>query len=185
MPLSQKEKQLLQDQKSHEEVCIKKYQAYANQATDPQLQQLFQSFAQKEQTHLQTINSLLQGQTPAMNQTSASNSAQNQSSSASSGQATSSSQSGTSNSQASTTSSKASTTSQNTSTATTASKEDATLCSDMLMTEKYVSGAYNTAIFEFTDPQIRQTLNHIQKEEQEHGEGLFQYMNSHNMYQVQ
>jgi spore coat protein CotF len=54
----------------------------------------------------------------------------------------------------------------------------------MLMTEKYVSGAYDTAIFEFRDPNIRQILNHIQKEEQEHGEGIFQYMQGHGMYQV-
>jgi spore coat protein CotF len=50
------------------------------------------------------------------------------------------------------------------------------------MTEKYVSGTYDTAIFEFTDSNIRQILNHIQKEEQQHGEGIFQYMQSHGLY---
>ena len=40
---------------------------------------------------------------------------------------------------------------------------DQDLCTDMLMTEKYVSRAYDTAIFEFRDPQVRQVLNHIQK----------------------
>lgn len=64
-------------------------------------------------------------------------------------------------------------------------QQDAKLCTDMLMTEKYVSGAYDTAIFEFREPGIRQVFNHIQKEEQQHGEGLFQYMQSHGMYQVQ
>jgi spore coat protein CotF len=52
----------------------------------------------------------------------------------------------------------------------------------MLMTEKYVSGAYDTAIFEFRDPQVRQILNHIQKEEQQHGEAIFNYMESMGMY---
>ena len=47
LQLSQKEKQLLQDQQSHEKVCIQKYQSYAQQASDPQLQQLFQSLAQQ------------------------------------------------------------------------------------------------------------------------------------------
>ncbi|MDI9468160.1 MAG: spore coat protein, partial [Bacillota bacterium] len=56
---------------------------------------------------------------------------------------------------------------------------------DMLMTEKYVSSAYDTAIFEFTDSNVRQVLNHIQKEEQQHGEGLFNYMQSHGMYNPQ
>ena len=63
--------------------------------------------------------------------------------------------------------------------------QDAALLTDLLMTEKYVSGAYNTAIFEFTCPQRRAILNHIQKEEQQHGEGLFQYMQAHGMYQPQ
>ncbi|BBB90907.1 MAG TPA: spore coat protein [Methylomusa anaerophila] len=56
---------------------------------------------------------------------------------------------------------------------------------DMLMTEKYVSGVYDTAIFEFADSNIRQTFNHIQKEEQQHGEDLFHYMQANGMYNVQ
>src|SRR5690606_6150332 len=62
---------------------------------------------------------------------------------------------------------------------------DQDLCTDMLMTEKYVSGAYDTAIFEFRDPQVRQVLNHIQKEEQQHGEAIFNYMQSMGMYNPQ
>ena len=53
------------------------------------------------------------------------------------------------------------------------------------MTEKYVSAAYNTAIFEFKDTNVRDVLNHIQKEEQKHGEAIFQYMNSKGLYNVQ
>ena len=63
-----------------------------------------------------------------------------------------------------------------------ASQADAMLCSDMLMTEKYVSGAYDTAIFEFTNANVRQALNHIQKEEQQHGETIFNYMSSQGTY---
>ena len=59
------------------------------------------------------------------------------------------------------------------------------LRNDILMTEKYVSGAYDTAIFEFRDPNIRQTLNHIQKEEQQHGESVFKYMESMGLYNPQ
>ena len=58
------------------------------------------------------------------------------------------------------------------------------MCEDLLSTEKYVSSTYNTAIFEFRDPGVRQVLNHIQKEEQQHGEGLYAYMASHGMYQA-
>jgi len=59
---------------------------------------------------------------------------------------------------------------------------DYKLCTDQLMTEKYVSSTYNTSIFEFTSSEARQVLNHIQKEEQEHGEGIFNYMQSRGMY---
>jgi len=68
LQLTQKEKQLLQDQKSHEEVCVGKYQSNSQQASDPQLKQLFQAYAQQEQQHLNTINSILGGQIPSMAQ---------------------------------------------------------------------------------------------------------------------
>lgn len=158
LQLTEKEKQLLQDQKTHEEVCIQKYQKNAQQASDPKLQQLFQSYAQQEQQHLNTINSILNGQVPSMSQ-----GQQNQQS-----QQSQSNIQGLSQTQASS-----------------ASQADQMLCTDMLMTEKYVSGAYDTAIFEFTDSNVRQALNHIQKEEQQHGEGIFNYLNSNGMYNVQ
>ncbi len=66
-----------------------------------------------------------------------------------------------------------------------ANQNDAMLLNDLLMTEKYVSSAYDTAIFEFSDPQMRQALNHIQQEEQQHGEGIFNYMSAHGMYNTQ
>lgn len=50
---------------------------------------------------------------------------------------------------------------------------DIALAKDMLATEKYVSGTYDTTIFECQDHNVRQALNHIQKEEQQHGEDLF------------
>lgn len=148
--LTQKERMLLEDQKSHEQVCIKKYNDYANQAHDPQLKQLFTQYAGQEQQHLNTINQILSGQAPNMGQ---------QQSQQAGAQATGSKGAGNQN--------------------------DAALCNDMLMTEKYVSGAYNTAIFELKDTNVRQALNHIQKEEQQHGEGIFNYLQSKGMYNVQ
>lgn len=63
-----------------------------------------------------------------------------------------------------------------------ASKQDEYLCQDLLSTEKHVSSTYNTAIFEFKDAGMRDALNHIQKEEQEHGKKLYDYMSQHNIY---
>ena len=59
---------------------------------------------------------------------------------------------------------------------------DCYLCSDLLADEKHVSGLYNICIFEFNDKQLRDTLNHIQKEEQEHGKAIYDYMSANNMY---
>ncbi|MBE6645090.1 MAG: spore coat protein [Ruminococcaceae bacterium] len=61
-------------------------------------------------------------------------------------------------------------------------QRDAFLCKDALAMEKHVSSLYDTSIFEFTSPTLRDTLNHIQKEEQNHGEQLYEYMSKNNMY---
>jgi spore coat protein CotF len=149
---TQKERMLLEDQKKHEQVCVDKYNNYATQAQDPQLQTLFQGYAQQENQHLNSINQLLNGQLPATNQGNQQQSAAQQPSKLQ---------------------------------GTMADQTDAALCNDMLMTEKYVANAYNTAIFEFVDSNVRQVLNHIQKEEQQHGEGIFNYMSSNGMYNPQ
>ena len=59
---------------------------------------------------------------------------------------------------------------------------DAFLCKDALAMEKHVSSVYDTSIFEFCSPVLRDTLNHIQKEEQNHGEQLYNYLACNNMY---
>ena len=152
--LTQKERTLLEDQKSHEQICIDKYNRFANEAQDPQLVQLFQTYATQEQQHLDTINQMLVGNVPNMQQ-------------------------GQQNLQAPQTQQVGQNPQgQNFQT----SMQDKSLCADLLMAEKFISGAYNTAIFEFTDTNARQALNHIQKEEQKHGEGLYNYMQNHGMY---
>ena len=60
--------------------------------------------------------------------------------------------------------------------------KDAFLCKDALAMEKHVSSIYDTSIFEFSSPVLRDTLNHIQKEEQNHGEQIYQYMSKNGMY---
>ncbi|MGN9165813.1 spore coat protein [Tissierellaceae bacterium HCP3S3_D8] len=61
---------------------------------------------------------------------------------------------------------------------------DQVLLEDLLSTEKYVSGFYDTTVFEAADPTVRQAVQHIQKDEQSHGEKLFNYMNQNGMYDV-
>ena len=153
--LTQKERTLLQDQKNSEELCVKKYNDYASKAQSQQLKQLFSNFATMEQEHLNSINQILNGQIPQMNQ-----------------------QQGQQQQQQNQLNQQV----QNQKGSFIGSQDDANLCNDMLMTEKYVSGAYDTSIFEMTDTNVRQVLNHIQKEEQEHGEGLYNYMKNNGMY---
>ncbi len=61
-------------------------------------------------------------------------------------------------------------------------KSDAYLLGDLLATEKFVSGVYNTAVFEFCDPKARQALAAIQQQEQQHGKELADYMTANGMY---
>lgn len=60
MQLTQKETMYLQDAAAHEKLCIMKYNNYANQLQDTQLTAMFKDLANREQQHLNTINSLLQ-----------------------------------------------------------------------------------------------------------------------------
>lgn len=161
--LTQKERMLLEDMRSEEELCILKYQSYAQQAKDPALQQMFNQIAGAEQKHFDTINQILQGNQPNVGK------GQGGQTGGQTGQG------------------KQPTGQINLSQAQQVNNNssDKYLLQDLLSTEKHVSSAYDTSIFECTKPNIRQALQHIQQEEQNHGEQLFQYMNSHGMYQLQ
>lgn len=157
--LTTKERLLLEDEKSHETLCVSKYKDYSNRAKCPELKNLFSSLAQKEQQHLDTINQILGGTVPNVNSGSQSQGQQMV-------QVNSNSMPNLGNNMISGN----------------YDQNDKMLCQDSLSTEKYVSATYNTSIFEFKDKNIRQVLNHIQKEEQEHGEQIYNYMSQHNMY---
>ncbi len=159
--LSNKERLLLEDQKSHEEQCILKYENYENLANDKELKAIFRSNGQKEKEHLETINQLLSGKLPSLN---------NQPGS------------GQQPSQPKPQTPESKPVSFDHSSTSNFKSSDKDLCSDILMSEKYVSGTYDTAIFEFQDAQVRDLLNHIQKEEQKHGEAVFTYMKNKGMY---
>lgn len=155
--LTQKERMLLEDQKVHEADCVEKYTKYAGEADDPALKQMFLKHASQEKGHYDTLNQILSGQLPSMPQSQGQQKQQSYSQN----------------------------TMQSGSSGTEYNQKDAYLCKDLLMTEKYVSSNYNTTIFECTDTNIRQILNHIQKEEQHHGEDISSYMISKGMYNPQ
>ncbi len=156
MTFNQKETSFLQELKSQEQVCVDKYNRYAANACDHQLKTLFTQIAATEQGHLDTINQMISGTVPSM---SSGNKSQQKPLDYSMPTYT-----NCSNQEA--------------------KKNDCYLCSDALATEKHVAGVYNTGIFEFTNSDARNVLNHIQKEEQEHGKQIYDYMAANGMYQA-
>lgn len=152
MILTSKETTLLQDIKAQEQLCVEKYSKSEQSAKDTNLKHLFAGIESEERQHLNTISQILNGSVPSMN--SGSPTIQNHTSSPA--------YSSASDDEA--------------------KKNDKYLCSDCLSSEKHVSSVYNTDIFEFTDEQVRDALNHIQKEEQEHGKQIYDYMNQNSMY---
>lgn len=154
MNLSQKEASLLGDMKEQEQICIEKYAKYSGEASDNQLKNLFLRLGRQEEQHLSTIEQIMNGSVPMMQSGGGNNQQQQQ-------QFTPSYSSYESNQ---------------------SKQKDSYLCTDALSTEKHVSSVYNTGIFEFKDSAIREALNHIQKEEQQHGEQIYNYMEVNGMY---
>jgi spore coat protein CotF len=159
--LSQKERMLLEDGRTQEDLCVKKYQSFSNQAEDPELKRLFTKLAAEEHHHLDIINNLLEGKSPNLSH------GNKDESSLSNNKITASDAPHTSESPISFN-----------------SANDKILLQDLLSTEKYVSNFYDTSVFESANKEVREALQHIQREEQRHGELLFNYMNSHGMYDV-
>ena len=157
MNFTPKEESLLKELRSQERLCVENYGRYADSAHDPALRDLFGGIRQTETRHLQTLDQLSSGSAPQM-QGQQSRQGQQQSrplqQSAGQGPAKNSPD----------------------------WQQDSFLCSDALTMEKHVSGLYDTSIFEFSDPAGRQALNHIQSEEQGHGESIYSYMHQNGMY---
>lgn len=164
MVLTQKETSLLQDLKTQEQLCVDKYEKYSASACDEELKNLFSHIGKNEQRHLEIVSELLSGEMPNMSGGSGSmaGNANPGSAGITLGREPSHSKKGD----------------------TSSFEHDKYLCDDALSTEKYVSSSYDTSIFEFVSPQVRDILNHNQKEEQEHGEQIFNYMQAHGMYKV-
>ena len=153
LSLTQKESSLLEDMKSQESLCIAKYEKYSSLAKDGALKNIFTDLATAERSHLTTLTNILAGEEVRMS--SASPSA---------------------------TDSVASPSECSSACSPEDKQNDAFLVKDALSMEKHVSSVYNTAIFEFRSPTLRDTLAHIQKEEQNHGEKLYSYLACNNMY---
>lgn len=152
MTLTAKELSLLKDMKDSEQLCIDKYERGATNAADGQLKNLFSTLTAKERTHLDTLTKIENTGTAPTMGGGSSEQPMTFTATYTPGDS-----------------------SEN-------AKNDAYLCTDALSGEKQVSALYNTCIFEFKDAGIRAALAHIQKEEQEHGKMIYDYMSANGMY---
>ncbi len=152
MQLTQKETSLIKDLKDQEKLCVDKYRKHAAAAHDPQLKSLFNQIADIEQGHYDTLSTIETGGTPATG-SKATPAPGTPAFTATYGIAE-----------------------------TQEKRDDCYLCSDLLATEKHAANLYNTCVFEFAQAPLREALNHIQTEEQGHGEQLYRYMKTNGMY---
>lgn len=159
MTWTKKEQSFLKDLQNEESVCIDKYGKASEEACDQKLKNIFNTIKTAEEHHYNTLTQMLNGTIPEQQSQQGKK------------------QGGGQNAK------KQKTPQDLKSTASRAEKQqDAYLLSDLLGTEKYVSGVYNTAVFEFSDEKARQVLSGIQLQEQEHGKQLSEYMQANNMY---
>lgn len=151
MLLTQKEESLIKDLQDQEKLCIDKYNYYAEAAKDPELKNLFNRLKTNEQDHFKALSQILDNETNSINYERL-NAAQY------APQATYDASSNV------------------------ADKEhDKFLCTDCIATEKYVSSAYNNDLFQFASTNVREALNHIQTDEQNHAEMIYKYKSINGM----
>lgn len=145
MILKEKESMIIQDLQTQEKACIEKYTRYSKEAKDPVLQKLFTTIADKERTHLDSLQQVLDGACPKcdVNDTDGRDY------------------------DPEATYAKNDTSTDKTS--------DCFLATDCIGTEKMVSGTYNDDVFIFGNSEIRKLLADIQVEEQNHAEMLWKY----------
>ncbi|MEG1877510.1 MAG: ferritin-like domain-containing protein [Lachnospiraceae bacterium] len=151
MILKEKEIEAIQDLRSQEEMCIKKYQKYSQEAKDTVLKDLFTNLQQKEQQHYDSLGQVLSGEVPGCDCNDRSGAQYMP---------------------------KSTYTGMDESEDKTA---DCYLTTDCIATEKLASSEYNTDVFVFGDTDVRKLLADIQVEEQNHAEMLYQYKTVNSM----
>ena len=149
MKLNQKETQLITELKTQEQLCVQKYDFYANQAKDPELKKLFKKIMKIEQDHYDMLDALSTGTVPTI---------KNRTPSATKYQP------------------------KGSYSCDPASKDfDKFLCTDVIATEKYVATTYNNDLFYFVSPEVRNVLNAIMTDEQNHAEMIWLYKTANQM----
>lgn len=151
MALNQKEESLIKDLQEQEKLCIQKYTRYAEMANDQELKDLFNTLRENEISHYEALEALKSNDTTVPTIKHL--------------KAAEYCPKGT-HSQSCHSRSK---------------EDDAFLCTDSIAIEKYVSTSYNENLFQFSSSAVRETLNQIQTDEQNHGEMIYKYKTANGM----
>lgn len=151
MELKEKEITVLKDLQTQERTCVEKYRRYKELANDPELKNLFEELQQQEQDHFDTLAQAIKGNVPSVNCNC--NSGKEYQPKATYSMSDDSEE----------------------------KKTDCFLATDCIVSEKLVSGEYNTEVFAFGEPSIRKMLADIQIEEQNHAEMLYKYKTANAM----
>jgi len=151
MVLSEKEKTAIKDLQIQEQLCIKKYSKYEQEAKDSELKNPFQTLKEKEQTHYDSLGQVLKGNVPSCNCNDSDGEEYEPKATYNSlGNAED-------------------------------KEHDNYLVTDCIGSEKLVSGEYNSNVFIFANSAIRKLLADIQIEEQNHAEMLYKYKTANGM----
>lgn len=145
MALNQKEESLIKDLQEQEKLCIQKYTRYAEMAHDEELENLFNTLRENEINHYEALLAIKNNDTTSP-QIKHLNAAEYNPKGF---------HTASCNSRA--------------------KEDDAYLCTDSIATEKYVSTSYNEDLFQFASTAVRDTLNQIQTDEQNHAEMIYKY----------
>ena len=151
MILTEKETTTMRDLQTQEQMCIKKYEKYGEQAHDAELKSLFERLKKEEQKHYDSLGMVLQGKVPSCD---------------------------CNDSEGREYQPKGTYTSMSNQDD---MKHDNFLATDCIGTEKLVSGEYNTNVFSFGESSVRKLLADIQVEEQNHAEMLYKYKTANGM----
>lgn len=155
MNLTQKEKIILKELITYETLCAEKYQKYSYEAEHKELKSLFQQICQIEKNH---CDLLIQMNNGILTYNSYNNVLIG--------------------------SPKVLTVEFGVEISPNTSKEDRFLCLDALATEKYMSFNYDKNIFDFKEDDVRNLFSRLQREEQEHGKKIIDYMYQNGMHAI-
>ncbi|MBE6023727.1 MAG: ferritin-like domain-containing protein [Cellulosilyticum sp.] len=151
MSLNQKEESLIKDLQEQEKLCIQKYTRYEQQAHDVELKNLFDTLRENEINHYEALEALKNNETEKPE---------------------------INHLDAANYCPKSTYTKEMNNRE---KEDDAYFCTDSIATEKFISTSYNNDLFQFASTEVRDTLNQIQTDEQNHAEMIYKYKTANGM----